>query len=130
LNSVTQSTQATSASRSPTDPAQLVPPGGVTSGQLATKPISAGVTSSPPPHSPSGPPQTAQIASTLRSSAASIRRAARCSQCGWPGPSWRRRQSARASDLSRRNRVVARPITAWQRFTAEPVPNSLVTSAP
>jgi hypothetical protein len=69
LNSVTQSTHATSCVRLLTGPPHAEPPGTVTLGQLDGKPIDAGLKSPTPLQSLSSPPHALQMLAIFLSSA-------------------------------------------------------------
>src|SRR3989442_4918034 len=106
-----------------TGPAQDDPPGTVTLGQLAAKPICAGVRSSPPPQALSAPPHALQMAATFFCSAAAIAAAAlpspglghgfeclpfsRASQHFWS-----------AFDFAAKNLAALLPIAFWQALRA------------
>jgi len=130
LNSVTQSTQSTMSCASRMAPSHDDAPGGVTSGQLATKPICAGVASPLPLQSLSAPPHALQMLEIFLVSALPMSSEALPS----PGdgqafeclPFMRASQHfCSAFDFDARNFTVDLPIACWHLLTALLVPNSL-----
>jgi hypothetical protein len=134
LNSVTQSTQSTMSCASRMAPSHDDAPGGVTSGQLATKPICAGVASPLPLQSLSAPPHALQMLEIFFVSALPMR------SCALPSPGtgqgfeclFFRRASQHfcsAFDFAARNFTVDLPIACWHLLTALLLPNSPCSSA-
>jgi len=130
LNSVTQSTQSTMSCASRMAPMHDDAPGGVTSGQLVTKPTCAGVASPLPLQSLSAPPHALQMLEIFFVSALPMRSCALPSPGAGQGfpclPFMRASQHfCSAFDFDARNFTVDLPIACWHLLTALLVPNSL-----